>query len=428
MPTISLAVIGAGNRGNIYSDFAILYPHKFKVIAVAEPNQERREAFVAKHNIDRKMVFESYETFFAKERVCDAVVVATQDDDHFQPVVQALDSGYHVLVEKPMSPNLDECFEMVSKAVEQKKLLLLGYVLRYTPFFQKMKELLVEGAIGNARHISIDMNVGYWHQAHSFVRGNWRNAEKSSPMILAKSCHDFDIIQYLLESTSRKISSFGDLLYFTKDNAPLGSTERCLDCLVEEDCPYSAKKIYLQDNIGWPVNTISTDLSYEGRKVALEQGPYGRCVYQCDNDVVDHQVVTMEFANKSTATLTMSGFTNKLERHISVLGTRGEMYGELSSNNLVVKEFGKKEEIYQVTPSTFGGHAGGDFGIMEHFWKTLSLPSSEIPSNGEDTIFSHIYAHMAEASRLKGVTIDTEHFLTQLNRGSREKKLTSLSQ
>ncbi|RXJ00690.1 gfo/Idh/MocA family oxidoreductase [Anaerobacillus alkaliphilus] len=424
MTTISLAVIGAGNRGNIYSDFATLFPEKFKVVAVAEPNQERREEFVKKHKIDRNKVFESYETLLEKEKISDAVIVTTQDHDHYQPVIKALDKGYHVLVEKPMSPNLNECYEMVLKAKEKNRLLLLGYVLRYTPFFQKLKQLLANGVIGTPRHISIDMNVAYWHQAHSFVRGNWRNSKASSPMILAKSCHDFDIIQYLLDSTCRKISSFGDLLHFSKENAPIGSSERCIDCLVEDDCPYSAKKIYLQENTDWPVNTISTDLSFEGRRKALEQGPYGRCVYRCDNDVVDHQVVTMEFANNATATLTMSGFTEKLERHVKVLGTHGEIYGELKSNKLVVKRFAKGEEIYEVTPSTFGMHAGGDFGLMEQFWTSLTAKEMR---NAEDTILSHLYAHIAEASRLRGETIVATDFLSQINGGNRVSKLTSLS-
>ncbi len=413
MTTMSLAIIGAGNRGNIYSDYALLHPDKFKVVAVAEPNEERRRQFVQKHQIDNSLVFHSFEALFATEKISDAVIVSTQDHDHYRPVMIALEKGYHVLVEKPMSPNLDECIEMVAKAKEENRLLLLGYVLRYTPFFQKMKELICEGSIGKARHISIDMNVAYWHQAHSFVRGNWRNTAESSPMILAKSCHDFDIIQYMLDCTCTKISSFGDLHHFTKENAPIGSAERCLDCQVEAECPYSAQKIYLQENTGWPINTISEDLSMAGRKRALEIGPYGRCVYQCDNDVVDHQVVSMEFANKATATLTMSGFTEKLERHIRVLGTHGEIYGELSSNKLSVKRFGRKEETYHVTPSQFGMHAGGDFGLMEQFW--LSLNSSNI-SNAEDTIYSHIYAHLAEKSRLNRITINIDDTLLQSKR------------
>ncbi|MCD8508585.1 MAG: Gfo/Idh/MocA family oxidoreductase [Bacillus sp. (in: Bacteria)] len=426
METISLAVIGAGNRGNIYSDFALLYPKKFKVVAVAEPELERRNAFAKKHQIDSSMVYDTYETLLAQEKLCDAVIVSTQDHDHFQPVMIALEKGYHVLVEKPMSPNLDECFDMIAKAKANKKVLLLGYVLRYTPFFQKIKQLLADGTIGTPRHVSMDMNVAYWHMAHSFVRGNWRNSVKSSPMILAKCCHDFDIIPYLLDSSCQKISSFGYLLHFNKENAPLGSTERCLDCFVEVDCPYSARKIYLQDNTEWPVNTITADLSMEGRTLAIENGPYGRCVYKCDNDVVDHQVVTMEFANKSTATLTMSGFTDKLERYIRVLGTHGEISGEFSKNKLTLKRFGKNEEIIEVNPSTFGMHAGGDKGLMEEFWKTLSSHPSE-KSISEESIYSHLYAHIAEESRLSGKTYSILEFIGQQKSASRESIKTSLS-
>lgn len=410
---ISVAVIGAGNRGNLYSDFATLYPEKLKITAVAEPNEERRNAFATKHKLNTDLIFLSYEELLAKEKLCDAVIVATQDHDHYEPVMKALEKGYHVLVEKPLSPSMDECYAMVKKAKESNKLLLLGYVLRYTPFFQKIKELIDNELVGNVRHISIDMNVAYWHQAHSFVRGNWRNSYTSSPMILAKSCHDLDIIHYLVDSTCNRISSFGELAHFIKENAPSENVVRCLDgCEIEKSCPYSAKKLYLQENVQWPVNTISTDLSIEGRIHALETGPYGRCVYHCDNNVVDHQIVNMQFNNKATGTITMSAFTERLERRIRVLGTHGEITGEMSSNKIELRQFGKCQEVYSVTPSSFGMHAGGDYGLMEEFCRKVSLYQRDI-TDSEDTIFSHLYAHIAEYSRLKGETVYTSEFLSR---------------
>ncbi|MCT8139288.1 Gfo/Idh/MocA family oxidoreductase [Anaerobacillus sp. CMMVII] len=422
MKAISVAVIGAGNRGDLYGEFARLHPEKVKIVAVAEPNNERREQFIMKHNIQIENIFHTYEELFEKDTLCDAVIVTTQDHDHFRPVMLALEKNYHVLVEKPMSPSPVECIEMVKKAKQTNKLLLLAYVLRYTPFFQEIKRLISDGSIGNVRHISIDMNVAYWHQAHSFVRGNWRSSTESSPMILAKSCHDFDIVHFLLDSPCIAISSFGSLVHFKKENAPIGSAERCLSgCEVEQSCPYSAKKIYLQDDIGWPVSTISSDLSLTGRKKVLETGPYGRCVYHCDNDVVDHQVVTMEFETQATATITMSGFTEKLQRQVRVLGTHGELAGEMSSNKITTKRFGKSEKTFHVKPSLFGMHAGGDFGLMENFWHTLSENSLK-STDSEDTIVSHLYAHAAEVSRLEGRTIDAREFVTKFPGGNRIRK------
>lgn len=415
MAPIKIAIIGAGNRGNLYSEYALLFPDKLKVIAVAEPNKERRSLFAEKHQLKSDFIFENDKQLFLQPKLCDAVIITTQDDNHYKPVLAALDTGYHVLVEKPMSPSLAECREMVNKAKEKKRLLKLAYVLRYTPFFQKIKELININAIGTVRHIAIDMNVAFWHQAHSFVRGNWRKSGDSSPMILAKSCHDFDIIHHLINNPCKNISSFGHLTHFTNENAPEGSKTRCLDgCLAEEKCPYSAKKIYLQENTNWPVNTICSDLSYEGRLEAIKNGPYGRCVYRCDNDVVDHQIVQLQFENHATATITMSGFTQKLERHVKILGTHGEINGELADNKIELKQFGMEPKQIQIQPATFGMHAGGDFGLLEDFHLLLSS-SNPGDNDCSDILYSHLYAHIAEVSRLSDQTVSVNGFQQGLN-------------
>ncbi|UTR12678.1 Gfo/Idh/MocA family oxidoreductase [Evansella sp. LMS18] len=414
LKTITAGVIGAGNRGNDHGDFTLFKEGQLKVTAVAEPSQDRREQFADKFKIQQDHVFSSWEDFFAGPKLCDAVIITTQDNNHYEPVMAALEKGYHVLVEKPMSPSVMECKAMVDKANEKGKMLLLAYVLRYTPFFQKIKELISVGKIGEVRHISIDMEVGYWHQAHSFVRGNWRKSTDSSPMILAKACHDFDILHYLLESPCLSISSFGDLTHFRMENAPEGSADRCMDCSGEESCPYSATKIYLTDNTGWPVNTISTDLSFEGRRKALETGPYGRCVYHCDNDVVDHQIVNLQFGNKATAVITMSGFTNKLERTVRVLGTHGEIAGTFSDNQLTLQQFGKSKQAINIKPSSFGRHGGGDYGIMTEFSRRLA-DQNPARYNTYETIYSHIYAHAAEEARVTNKVINPEIYIDSQN-------------
>ncbi|MBP3950967.1 Gfo/Idh/MocA family protein [Bacillus suaedae] len=415
MKSVKVAIIGAGNRGNVYGDFSLQQLNQIEVIAIAEPDQQRRELFAAKHHLRADSCFESWEQMMLERPEADAVIVTTQDQKHYEPTMAALDLGYHVLVEKPLSPSLQECIEMERKAKEKNRLLVLCYVLRYTAFFQMLKQLLSNQSIGDVRHISIEMDVAYWHQAHSFVRGNWRNGSESSPMILAKSCHDFDIIDYLLEKECIRLSSFGNLSHFTKGNAPVGSTKRCIDgCAVEESCSFSALKIYTGDNTGWPVNTISTDLTKQGRLQAIKEGPYGRCVYYCDNDVVDHQIVNMEYSTGTTATLTMSGFTNQLKRTVRVLGTKGEINGTMEKNKLVVSRFGQEEQVINLSPVNVGQHAGGDYGLLSAFVeKVCSFNARD--NSSEKIINSHILAFAAEEARLTNETINLKRYENKIS-------------
>ncbi len=405
MRPIKIAVIGAGNRGNIYGDLAKLHQDEFQIVAVAEPDDTRRKSFAEKHQLTN--IFSTWEDMLKFPLDCDVIFVTTQDQQHFLPVMAALEHGFHVVVEKPLSPTYQECVEMIAKAKEKNRLLMLCYVLRYTPFFQKVKELIVQKAIGDVKHLAIDMDVAYWHQAHSFVRGNWRNTAKSSPMILAKSCHDLDLFSFLLQKAPRQISSFGSLSYFTKENAPEGSTLRCTDgCKVEEQCPYSAKKIYLGANISWPVCTISDDLSYEGRENALESGPYGRCVFQCDNDVVDHQVVNIGYEDGTTATLTMNGFTSELTRRIRIHGTLGEINGNVNKDELYFTPFGGETTKISLDVSAHGMHAGGDDGLMKSLISLLSNFSNlDQESYYNDLLQSHYLAFQAEKSRISNEVI-----------------------
>lgn len=405
MSPIRMAVVGAGNRGALYGDLAQLHLDEIEVIAVAEPIKARRDAFVEKHQLHEG--YESWEEMFAAEVDCDVVFITTQDQQHYLPAMAALDLGYHVVVEKPLSPSYQECERMIAKAKEKNRLLMLCYVLRYTPFFQKIKQLIQQKAVGDVKHVSIEMDVAYWHQAHSFVRGNWRNSSASSPMLLAKSCHDLDIFSYLIEKEPLHISSFGNLTYFTRENAPIGSGTHCLDdCQVEEQCPFSARKIYLGENISWPVSTISEDLSYEARKIALETGPYGKCVFHCDNDVVDHQVVNILYEKGIIATLTMSGFTNELTRQVRILGTKGEINGNMNKNELTICQFGQSTRKLDLEVSQNGMHAGGDDGLMKALIQLMNqFPNFNEESYYNDLLMSHFLTHQAETSRRTNETI-----------------------
>ena len=314
MKKVTAVLIGAGQRGmDAYGSYATRHPDELQFVAVAEPDSERREKFCSIHGIEKGKSFCSWEDLLQEPKMADALLVCTQDRMHYEPVIKALEKGYHVLCEKPLSPVPEECIMMSETARKRGKVLSVCHVLRYTPFFSKIKELLDKGCIGRLISIQHNENVGYWHYAHSFVRGNWRNSEDSSPMILAKSCHDMDIMLWLAGADCRSISSYGSLTHFKSENAPEGAPYRCMDgCPVQNECPYYAPRLYLTENTSWPTSVISADTGIEARTKALREGPYGRCVYRCDNNVVDHQVVAIEFKNDVTAVFTMSAFTNKI--------------------------------------------------------------------------------------------------------------------
>jgi predicted dehydrogenase len=338
------------------------YPHEVEVVEVAEPVRERRESFKARYGVADSKCFESWVDLFAVPKLADAVLICTQDKQHFEQAMKALKAGYHVLLEKPISPDPEECVLMGEMASQSGLVFSICHVLRYTPFFTTLKELLDEDTIGQLMSIQHNENVGYWHQAHSFVHGNWRRKAESSPMKLAKSCHDLDILLWLADSDCVKVSSFGSLSHFRVSQSPEGALARCLDGYpVSDECLYYAPKQYLTDDTDWPTSVISDDLSYNARYKALLEGPYGRSVYYCDNDFVDHQVVNLEFANGVTASFNMIAFTRDVSRTIKLVGTSGEIRGAMEKNEIEIIHFGngQVERIHFDNVSGHVGHGGG---------------------------------------------------------------------
>jgi predicted dehydrogenase len=305
-----------------------------------------------------------------------------------------------------MSNREEECRQIVETARRTGRTLAVCHVLRYTPFYMTLKALIEKGEVGQVTTINQIENVGYWHQAHSFVRGNWRNSKETSPMILQKSCHDMDIILWLMGSNCTKVHSFGSLRHFTPEHAPEGAAERCLDCPHMDTCPYSAPKLYMDMNrTGWPVDVITTDLSEAGRRKALEEGPYGRCVYYCDNDVVDRQVVNLEFENGGVATFTMTGLTADFFRELKIFGTEGHIRANMGTKEIILHRFG--EEPQQI-PVDMGleqsGHGGGDYGIMSDFLRILR-DGGESRSSAEVSLQSHLICFAAERSRKENIVV-----------------------
>ncbi|XP_070615180.1 putative oxidoreductase YteT isoform X2 [Erythrolamprus reginae] len=330
---ITVLVIGAGNRGTTYSSYALFYPERMKVIGVADPQQPVRQKLQDAHQIPEENVFDDWVAAAEREKFADAVIIATPDRLHKAPAVAFAEKGYHILLEKPMAVTAEDCKEVVQACHSNHVILGVCHVLRYHPVTLMIKELLDAGLVGDICHIQHLGPVGFWHFAHSFVRGNWRNESESSFSLLAKSCHDIDLIRFWMGSKRcLKVSSFGRLSHFTKENKPEGAGTRCLDCSIEPHCPYSARKIYLEraekGAFHWPVSVVCSNggSDIETLTEALRLGPYGRCVYDCDNDVVSHQVVNMEFEGGATAAFTMVAFTEKLGvRTTTIYGTKGEL-------------------------------------------------------------------------------------------------------
>lgn len=423
MGKIRLAVVGAGQRGLGYADYALAYPHEAQVVAVAEPDIEHRHRFQARHNLADSRCFASWQDLLAAPTHADALLICTQDRMHFEPAMAALQAGYHVLLEKPMSPEPAECIALGERAATYRRIFAICHVLRYTDFFANIKQLLDEGAIGQLISIQHNENVGFLHYSHSYIRGNWRNSKLSSPMILAKSCHDMDILLWLAGAECINLSSFGSLTHFRAENAPAGATPRCLDgCAVSDSCPWYAPNIYLTENTGWPASVISVDTSLEARLKALSEGPYGRCVYHCDNDVVDHQVVNIEFANQITAAFTMNAFTHDTSRTLKLMGTKGELRGHMEKNEIEIHDFssGIVRQIH--FPEPRGGHGGGDFGLMKNF---VRLIREALQGNEEETtasltsaaisVQSHLMAFAAEQSRLENRLVNLADFQRQFS-------------
>jgi len=413
MKKIKAAVLGAGNRGvDAYAVYSEMHPHELEIVAVAEPRDDRREEFVRRFEIQEDMVFTDWTDLLEKPKLADLIFICTQDAMHVEPAVQAMEKGYHILLEKPVSVTKEGCLTLLEASRRHDVSIGVAHVLRYSPFFSAMKRLLDDGAVGRIQGIQHNENVGHIHYSHSFVRGNWRNKAESSPMILAKSCHDMDILLYLTGADCAKISSFGSRRIFLNENRPEGAPDRCLDgCPHRESCPYYGPKIYLTGETGWPVSVLTCDLTPKGISKALREGPYGRCVYGCDNDVVEHQVLNLEFDNGIPAVFTMSAFTRETSRTIKIVGDRGELRGHMERNEIEVFDFATRQTHTVRIEAPENGHGGGDEGIVRELMLHLNDRSRPLPSALEKSIQSHMMAFAAEESMQTGQVIRMSEFM-----------------
>lgn len=413
---VRVAICGLGSRGkDTYAPVSEILPDQMVIAAVAEPIEEKREYVRKRYHVPQELCFETGEEMFAKPRLADVALICTQDQMHVGHALAALRAGYHLLLEKPIAVTMEDVRLIEQTAKEMNRSVVVCHVLRYAPFFERIREAIEAGDIGEVTCIQALENVGYWHQAHSFVRGNWRNEAESTFMLLAKCCHDLDYLVWLTGQRCARVSSFGSLRHFRKECAPEGAAARCTaGCAAKESCPYDAEKIYLYNertgilagNTDWPCSILAQEPTEEKIREAIEKGPYGRCVYACDNDVVDSQIVNMEMEDGTLCQLMMTAFCEHGGRTIRVFGTRGCIEGDMESNTLRIRPFGKPETVIDVgqLQGDHKEHGGGDNRLMAellamHGETGVPTPRmTTLEASGE----SHYIAFAAEQSRKNG--------------------------
>ncbi|MHA1371340.1 MAG: Gfo/Idh/MocA family protein [Promethearchaeota archaeon] len=456
---VTAVLIGAGSRGkDAYGQYALLYPDRLKFIAVADTNPEKCRIFKEEHHLDDSMVSSLWEALLNEEKgkLADAAFICTPDRHHHAPAMKALDLGYDIVLEKPISPTKEQCHALAKKADDTGRLVLVCHVLRYTPFWKKVKEIIDSGRIGRVIHYEHSENVSYWHYGHSYVRGFYKNKGTSTPIVLAKTCHDLDLMYWILDERARSVHATGELTWYRPENAPDGAPERCTDgCPHSEECPWYAPRLYIEAEplirigyespnkliraltnvalyhknfiramsifnkklktiVNWdqfPATALTTDLTPEGKLKALREGDFGKCIFKSGNDQPDHMVSVFNFPSSVTGTLIMHGLSEYEGRELRVFGTKGVLRGifRFMFEEIRVTDFrhGNSEILYKSGGTLQGGHGGGDFGLMDAFTSLLrgegTLESLGI-SDIHDALESHYMGFAAEESRLTGET------------------------
>ena len=414
---ITISIIGAGGRGGeAYGRYIYSLKDQYKITSICEVNAYRLKKYGEAYEIPESERFLDEDAFFAKKR-SDVLLIATMDRDHVRQALKALDLGYDLVLEKPISDDAEELRMLVKKAQEKGAMVMVCHVLRYNVMIRKIKDLLDDGAIGRLITMDQTENVGYWHQAHSFVRGNWRNREETTPMIMQKCCHDLDLIQYFIGSRCKSVSSIGALSYFKAENRPQGAADRCLDCKYQNECKFSAKAIYLdgwknggrKDEMPYTLITDVLPLTEEALVTSLRESKYGRCVFACDNNVVDNQTVIMQFENGISATLKMEGFTAGGGRDFRFFGTEGELEVREEADKIVLRRFMETPITWKISELVddlggqgTGNHGGSDHRMIDSLYNIYFTDKLNAISAIEGSVESHYMALAAEESRLNG--------------------------
>lgn len=398
---VSVITLGAGNRGNVYGNFALSYPAEMDIVGVAEPIKIRNERYAKKHNIPDTNRFDTWEHVFNRPKFADAVMITTPDNLHYGPCMAALKAGYDILLEKPISPSEQECKNILALAKETGRIVAVCHVLRYAPYFIKLREVVQSGAIGELISIQHLEPIEHVHMSHSYVRGNWHDRNVTTPILLAKSCHDLDILRWIVGKPCKQVVAMGSLKWFKEENAPAGSTARCTDgCAAESNCPYSALKIYYRNRQRVGVFDLPEEPEKQGEAILekLRTTNYGRCVYKMDNNQEDHYVMAIQFEGGVTATFSMEAFTSYEGRRTRLMGSMGDIVGDMEQFTLTDFRTGKST----VYDSAVGGdmHGGGDWRLVRDWLQAIvQHDPSLLTSTIDASIESHLMGFKAEKSR-----------------------------
>ena len=423
MKQISVIVIGAGSRGKMYSGKMNAMPEKYKVVAIAEPNDVIRRRCQREYGLSDEMCFTDWRDILARPKLADLAVIATVDNDHYGPALKAIELGYHLLLEKPVAQTVKECTDIANAAKAKGVNVLVCHVLRYTPFYKAVKNLVTSGKIGKVVSIDCTEGIGDVHFSHSYVRGNWHSEKDSTPMLLAKSCHDLDIIQWLMDKPCKKVTSFGKLTYFRSENAPEGAPVQCAggNCPIADTCPYNSERIYIEnpDNFWGKYvfrNSVAThpNMTDEELFERLKTSHYGRCVFHADNDVLDNQIVNMEFEGGVTASLAVNAF-NEGGRYIRIYGTKGELYAYASEPAIHVYTFDDKKHtdvpVQETEEAITGGHGGGDDGIILDLYDYLNGTYTGCSvADIRISVANHLIGFAAEEARHTDTVVDMDTY------------------
>jgi predicted dehydrogenase len=403
---VTVIIIGAGSRGKIYASYAEKFPGSMKVVGVADINEFRRDFMADKYAIPQENRMGDWSEVFRRPRFADAVVIATPDRLHYEPYLEAIKAGYHILLEKPMAPTEKECKDIVRKALASPSVVAVCHVLRYSPYFKAMRDVIMSGKIGNVLSMQHLEPIGAVRFAHSYARGKYGNSQTSSPIILAKSCHDLDLLYWMTGKRTKEVAAFGDLSFFRRENLPEGAGERCLECAVEKECAYSAKRLYYDLRQRTGVFDLTGNRAERGEQILeyLRTTNYGKCAFRLDNDQCDHYTMILKFQDDTTASFSMEGMTSYNQGRITrIMGTQGDIVGDMVNftvtdyltGNTLKYESGIRDE-----------HAGGDMRIVRDFVSAVSKGDKSLVSSLiQDSLESHMMGFNAEKSRKTGKLI-----------------------
>nr|WP_294905458.1 Gfo/Idh/MocA family oxidoreductase [uncultured Lacibacter sp.] len=403
---ITVITCGAGSRGNVYGNYAVQYPAQMDIVGVAEPIAIRNERYAKKHNIQDQNRFNTWEDVFKKPKFADAVLITTPDNLHYGPCMKALQMGYHVLLEKPISPSEKECRDILALAKKTGKIVAVCHVLRYAPYFEELRKIMQSGVLGKIMSVQHLEPIEHTHMSHSYVRGNWHNSKETTPIILAKSCHDLDILRWMIGKQSKTIHALGNVGWFKKANAPEGSTARCTDgCKVEATCPYSALKQYYRERKRTYVFDMPDDKEKHGDHIMekLKTTNYGRCVYRMENDQPDHYTTNILFDDDITVSFSMEAFTSYEGRRTRVMGSLGDLVGDMFSFTHTDFLTGKQTEWKNATDM----HGGGDWRLVANWLEAVSKNDATLLTSTIDaSIESHLMGFAAEQSRKENKVVE----------------------